>query len=306
MKVMFAGSPEVAVPSLAALVGAGIDVVGVVSQPAKPWGRKRELRDTAVSTWALDHSVPRETPLDADALLQVVTQWKPDIAVVVAYGRLLSPDVLASVAGGWWNAHFSLLPLWRGAAPVPHAILAGDTTTGVTLFRLDQGLDTGDIAATIPYDIAPHDTTGSVLATLGERAAAGIVDLVKSFAEGSLITHAQQGHTTYAPKPAKDFGALDLTANPQSIDRRFRAATPEPGAYVHRSDTGDRINILQMRPSAHERSPLPAGELRLDDVLVVGTGGDPLELERVQPAGKKPMSAPDWFRGLPEGVVLHG
>jgi methionyl-tRNA formyltransferase len=235
-----------------------------------------------------------------------VTQWKPDIAVVVAYGRLLSPDVLASVAGGWWNAHFSLLPLWRGAAPVPHAILAGNTTTGVTLFRLDQGLDTGDIAATIRYDIAPHDTTGSVLATLGEKAAAGIVDLLKSFAEGSLITHAQQGHATYAPKPAKDFGALDLTADAASIDRRFRAATPEPGAYVHRSDTGDRINILQMRPSAHERSPLPAGELRLDDVLVVGTGGDPLELERVQPAGKKPMSAHDWFRGLPEGVVLHG
>lgn len=306
MKVMFAGSPDVALPSLAALVGAGINVVGVVSQPAQPWGRKRELRDTAVSTWALEHSVPRETPPDADTLLKVVTQWKPDIAVVVAYGRLLSPDVLASVAGGWWNAHFSLLPLWRGAAPVPHAILAGDETTGVTLFRLDQGLDTGDIAATIPYDIAPHDTTGSVLATLGEKAAVGIVDLVKSFAEGSLITHAQQGHATFAPKPAKDFGSLDLAADAASIYRRFRAATPEPGAYVRRGDTGDRINILQMRPPAHERNPLPAGELHLDDVLLVGTGGEPLELERVQPAGKKPMNAPDWFRGVPEGVVLHG
>jgi methionyl-tRNA formyltransferase len=306
VRVLFAGSPHVALPSLRALREAPCDVVGVITQPAQPMGRKRILTDTPVGRFAKAERLPLATPQDAQGILECVREWKPDIAVVVAYGRLLPPHVLEEVPRGWWNVHFSLLPQWRGAAPVPHAILAGDDTTGVTLFRLDSGLDTGAVALVQEHDIAPHDTATTLLTKLSEIAVGPVLELVARLGAGEIALTPQSGQPSFAPKPDTNFGWLDWRDDDTALYRRFRAATVEPGAFTSRLDSSSRVKILSLAP-ARNQAPLEPGSLvSREGEVFVGTGGAPLLLEWVQPAGKGAMSAPDWFRGLPEGVTLGG
>ena len=304
MKVLFAGSPDVALPTLRALHESDHTVVAVVTQPPAPVGRKQVLVPTSVGSYAQEHGLPLRTPGSSAELLAAVAEFSPDVAVVVAYGRILDRQSLDSIPGGWWNVHFSLLPRWRGAAPVQNAILAGDTETGVTLFRIVPELDAGPVAAAVAHPVNPHDTSGTLLHKLSLVAPGLVLDFLNQGDTADAALSEQVGEPTHAPKFPAGFGHLDLRLEVPAVYRQFRAVTPEPGAFVIREDTGTVVKVLSgwVDPDFH---PLGPGELLKAPVgILVGTGSIPFVLERVQPAGKKPMAATDWFRGLPEGVRI--
>lgn len=306
MRVLFAGSPAVAVPTLEAIHDAGHNIVGVVSQPPRPVGRTRSLTPTAVAARAAQLGLDVHTPSSPDGLSEVVQGLQPDVAIVVAYGRILRQRDLDAIPGGWWNVHFSLLPRWRGAAPVQHALLAGDEVTGVTVFRIVEQLDAGPIALTEEVSIAAHDTAETLLKTLGERAPRLVLALLRQVVEGAVVTRAQEGSVTFAPKLGFDDVRLDLHQAAHELYRRIQALTPEPGATLLRTDTHTPIKLKGVWPEPHVRGLAP-GELKVvDKNLVVGTGDVALVLDLVQPAGKRDMTGLEWFRGLPTGVMLSG
>ena len=304
MKVLFAGSPDVALPTLQALQSSGHAVVGVLTQPPAPVGRKQVMVPTAVGVFATEHGLPVRTPRTSIEVQDAIDEFSPDVAIVVAYGRILDRGALESVPGGWWNVHFSLLPRWRGAAPVQHAILAGDTETGVTLFRIVEELDAGPVTAAVAHPVNAYDTSGTLLQKLSLVAPGLVLDFLDRGDPTLAAPTAQIGEPSFAPKFPPGFGHLDLRMDVAELYRHFRAVTPEPGAYVTRQDTGAVLKVLSgwVDPDFH---PLEPGELLKAPVgILVGTGSVPFVLERVHPAGKKPMAAEDWFRGLPEGVRI--
>ena len=302
MRVVFAGSPAVAVPTLRILAESDHELVGVLTQPPRPVGRKRLITETPVSLVAQELGVPVATPDSAEGLVETVGRWSPDIAIVVAYGRMLRERERDSVPGGWWNVHFSLLPRWRGAAPVPHALAAGDTETGLTIFRIEEGLDTGVVARAVPHPIAPHDTTSTLLAKLANVTPTAVLGVLDDFQSGSLSTADQKGEPTYAPKPAPEVGELRWSISAEQLYNSLRAWSEEPGCFATRADNDQRVKILRAWPEADTVGP-PPGDLRAHpEGVLVGTGTVPLVLERVQPAGKSDMDAGDWWRGLPDGA----
>lgn len=305
MRVLFAGSPEVALPTLRAIADSSHSLVGVITQPPRPVGRKHIPTPTPVALLAGQLGVTCVTPESEGEILAAVEEWSPDIAIVVAYGRLLGEKELARVPHGWWNVHFSLLPRWRGATPVQHALAAGDTVTGVSVFRLEQGLDTGPIASTVDYAIAPHDTSRTVLSRLSELAPSTVVALLDQAQEGTLVATPQQGEASYAPKPARELGMLNWSNDASAIYNTFRAWNEEPGCFAVRSDNEQRIKIIEGW-SELDRGGLPPGALEsLPDGVAVGTGVGSFILARVQPAGKAVMDAKDWYRGLPPEVAFR-
>lgn len=306
MRVMFAGSPAVALPALVSLHESTHEIVGVLSRAPRPVGRKRVITSTAVATRTHELGLPLKTPTSDQEILAAVEQWKPDVAVVVAYGRLLSPEVIASVPHGWWNVHFSVLPRWRGAAPVQHALLAGDETTGVTIFRIDHGLDTGEVAETARLQLTGRETAGEVLESLALLSVEPLMATLNGLESGALTLSPQVGEVSVAPKPGPNFGQLAWSESASEISRRIRAATPEPGAFTTRLDTRQRVVVLKAVPCS-EPSGLTPGELDgSTGKVIVGTGDGGLELLTVHPSGKRAMGALDWFRGLPPGVILGG
>jgi len=304
VRVLFAGSPDAALPCLRALVEAGVQVVGVLTQPARPVGRKRVLTPTPVEFFANEQGIAVFTPSSPEETSAALKACSPDVAIVVAYGRLLDQTALEALPQGWWNVHFSLLPRWRGAAPVAHAIVQGDRETGISLFRLEKGLDTGPIASMSRVPIAAQDTTGTLLTKLAARAPAMVLELLADLASQSVSLSEQTGDVTLAPKPLSEDGNIVWSQPWERVYQQFRAMTPEPGAYAQRSDTSDRVNILEMTPATGEAAMAP-GSLRVgDEGILVGTASDPVTLRMVKPAGKNQMKAVDWFRGLPNGVTL--
>lgn len=303
MRVLFAGSPQAAVPTLAALHDSEHTVVGVITQPPRPFGRAKELRGTPVFDYALEHNIPVATPESPDGITQAARGFSPEIAIVVAYGRILTPEAIAVPERGWWNVHFSNLPELRGAAPVAHTILAGESVAGVTLFRIVPELDAGPIAVSLTHPVSVHDTAGTLLSKLAGRAPEMVLGYL-SHPDGHPVRE-QTGPATYAPKFPAGFGQLDLSAGLDRVYQHFRAVTPEPGAFVRRADTGAIVKILAAwgDPDYHQVS---AGDVvRTPMGILLGTSTLPLVVERVQPEGKKPMAADDWFRGLPEGVTVE-
>ena len=304
MRVLFAGSPDAALPCLRALVEAGVQVVGVLTQPARPVGRKKVLTPTPVEFFANEQGLAVFTPSSPEETSAALKACSPDVAIVVAYGRLLDQTALEALPQGWWNVHFSLLPRWRGAAPVAHAIVQGDRETGISLFRLEKGLDTGPIASMSRVPIAAQDTTGTLLTKLAARAPAMVLELLADLASQSVSLSEQTGDVTLAPKPLSEDGNIVWSQPWERVYQQFRAMTPEPGAYAQRSDTSDRVNILEMTPATGEAAMAP-GSLRVgDEGILVGTASDPVTLRMVKPAGKNQMKTVDWFRGLPNGVTL--
>jgi len=300
MRVLFAGSPQAAVGSLAALHESSHTVAGVITQPLKPYGRKKELRGTPVFDFASRHGIPLATPHSADGIAQAAAGFNADIAVVIGYGRILTSAALSSVPGGWWNIHFSRLPEFRGAAPVAHAILAGKTVTGVTLFKIVEELDAGPIVATVSYPVSVYDTAGTLLSKLAALVPPMLLDFLNNPASFPLLE--QDGPVTWAPKFSEGFGELNLAKDLGEVEQLFRAVTPEPGAIVRRADNGAVVKILSARadPDYHQ---VEAGQIIKAPVgILLGTATNPLVVERVHPSGKKPMEAGDWFRGLPDGV----
>ncbi|WP_415855269.1 methionyl-tRNA formyltransferase, partial [Sinomonas sp. G460-2] len=297
MRVLFAGTPEVAVPSLDRLAAEpGVDLVGVLTRPDAPIGRKRVLTPSPVAARAAELGLPvvkaaRITAEVTDRLAGL----RPEVAAIVAYGGLVPPAALAVPVHGWVNLHFSLLPAWRGAAPVQHAVIHGDDVMGASTFRLEEGLDTGPVFGTLALTPGPDATAGELLGELAVSGAGLLARTIAGVADGTLAPQRQAGEPTYAPKLSLEDGHLDWTQPAIAVHRRARGVTPEPGAWTTLHGERFKLEPPLLRPDV---TGLPAGELSFDGQrLLVGTGTHALELLRVQPSGKKMMAAADWARG---------
>lgn len=302
MRVVFAGTPDVAVPSLDAIANSNHELVGVVTRPDAPAGRGRKLVASPVAQRAEELGVPvlkPEHPRDP-GFQEQLKALAPEVCPVVAYGALLPKVALDIPRRGWVNLHFSLLPAWRGAAPVQHAILHGDDITGASTFLIDEGLDTGPVFGVVTEPIRPEDTAGDLLARLADSGAQLMLATMHGIADGSLLPVPQSSEgVSFAPKITVDDARIDWSAPARHIDRRVRACTPAPGAWT--TFRGARLKLGPLR--LRDTRELPAGELRIDRTAVaVGTAAGDMELGDVQPPGKRPMAAADWARGARIGA----
>jgi methionyl-tRNA formyltransferase len=290
------GSPDFAVPALKALF-AHYPLVGVVTQPDRPAGRGGTLKPPAVKEAALRLDIPVMQPEKLrlpDAMTQL-RAWSPDLIVVAAFGQILRPDVLDLPHFGCINVHGSLLPRWRGAAPIQAAILAGDTETGITIMKMDTGVDTGPILSQRYLPIAPDDTAGSLLARLALLGAELLVDALPRYLCGELAPKPQlETGATYAPMLKKEDGLLDFTLPVVELERRIRAMHPWPGAYFEFN--GAPLKVQRGRVSG-EKSPGAGHRLIVEGRPALGTGEGILVLEEVQPAGKKSMPGKAFLAG---------
>ena len=308
MRVLFAGTPAAAVPSLRALVGSQHDVVAVLTRPDAPAGRGRVPTPSAVRVVADEMGIEVLTParLRDEAFRARLAELAPDAAAVVAFGALVPPDLLAALPHGWVNLHFSVLPAWRGAAPVQHAVIAGDEVTGATTFLLEAGLDTGPVYGLLTETIRPRDTAGDLLGRLADSGAGLLVRTFDGIADGSLVAVPQPGDgVSLAPKLTPDDAQVRWTHPAVAVDRRIRGCTPEPGAWTTLPD-GSRLGLGPVLPTDEALAPglVVAGRRE----VLVGTATQAVRLGDVTPTGKRTMPAADWARGarLPEGTVLGG
>lgn len=296
LRLVFAGSPAAAVPSLEALLASNHDVVAVLTREDSPQGRKGVLTPTPVADAAGQVEIIKANRL-AGAATQRIQQLAPDLGVIVAYGGLVREPLLSTPRLGWINLHFSLLPRWRGAAPVQRAIIAGDDLTGASVFQLVPELDAGDVYAQLTEPIGRHQTAGGLLDSLSISGAALLARVVDSLADGSATAIPQVGDVTLAPKLSLADGQLDWWQDAATVSNHIRGVTPEPGAFT--TVDGARLKVLDAAV-ARDRARHAPGHVALDGkTLVIGTSTDPIELITVQPAGKKAMAAADWWRGRP-------
>ncbi len=296
LRIVFAGSPAAAVPSLSALASGPHEIVAVLTREDSPQGRRRVLTPTPVAVEAerLGLPVVRANRLAGPAT-EAIGALAPDLGVIVAYGGLVREPLLSTPRLGWINLHFSLLPRWRGAAPVQRAIMAGDETTGATVFRLVEQLDAGDVLGHLIEAIGKHQTAGNLLASLSESGAALLAKVVDSLADGSAQSVAQSGEVTLAPKLTLSDGAIDWRLTADEVGARIRGVTPEPGAFA--VVDGSRLKVLDAT-IARDVPRLPPGDFdRVGKSIVVGTLTDPIELLTVQPEGRTAMDAAAWWRG---------
>ncbi|MFC8222580.1 methionyl-tRNA formyltransferase [Streptomyces sp. NPDC057362] len=310
MKLVFAGTPEVAVPALDALIASGRhEVAAVVTRPDAPAGRGRRLVASPVAERAEEAGIevlkpakPRD-PEFLDRLREIA----PDCCPVVAYGALLPRVALDVPARGWVNLHFSLLPAWRGAAPVQHALMAGDEITGASTFLIEEGLDSGPVYGTVTETVRPTDTSGDLLTRLAFAGAGLLAATMDGIEDGSLKAVPQPSEgVTLAPKITVEDARVDWTAPALRVDRVVRGCTPAPGAWT--TFRGERLKLVQALPLP-DRTDLAPGQLAAaKNNVYVGTGSHAVELLWVQAQGKKPMRAADWARGarITEGEVLGG
>ena len=299
MRVVFAGTPEVALPALEAVARSDHELVGVVTRPDAPAGRGRRLTPSPVAQRAEELGVPvlkpghpRE-PEFQDALRGLA----PDCCPVVAYGALLPRSALDIPRHGWVNLHFSVLPAWRGAAPVQHAIWAGDEVAGATTFRIVEALDAGPTFGVMTEPVRPTDTAGDLLQRLAEGGAGLLVATLDGIADGSLEAREQPADgVTLAPKITVDDARVDWSEPAMGVDRRIRACTPAPGAWTELD--GERVKVGPVEPIANAPELRP-GRLTVGrNEVLVGTGSTPVRLGDVKAFGKKQMAAADWARGV--------
>jgi methionyl-tRNA formyltransferase len=308
VRLVFAGTPDVAVPSLDALLASSHDVVAVVTRPDAPAGRGRAITSSPVALRAeregLEVLKP-PTPRD-QGFLERLRALAPDACPVVAYGALVPPEALRIPRHGWINLHFSLLPAWRGAAPVQHAVLHGDDVTGATTFRLEEGLDTGPVFGALTEQIRPTDTSGELLNRLATAGAGLLVATLDGIESGDVVAVPQPADgVSLAPKLGTDDARVDWSSPAQRVDRLVRACTPEPGAWTTLG--ADRLGLGPVRPGG--ATGLAPGEVGVEKTRVLVGCGDEraVELGEVRPAGKRPMAAADWARGVRDldGARLH-
>jgi methionyl-tRNA formyltransferase len=306
VRVLFAGTPAVAVPSLDALVEAGFDVVAVLTRPDAPIGRKRVLTPSPVAARAaeLGIEVIHAARIDAETTARI-SAVSPDVAAIVAYGGLVPAAALGIPPHGWINLHFSLLPAWRGAAPVQRAVMAGDDVTGAVTFQLEEGLDTGPVFGTLTETVGPEDTAGELLERLSHSGAVLLAQTLSAIDAGKAAAVPQSGEVSLAPKLTLDDGRLDWEHPALALGRQARGVTPEPGAWTVMDGQRIKLAPVRLRPDV---SGLAPGSVALQGKSVlVGTGSHAVELTRIQPAGKKMMAAADWARGMAslESVVFE-
>jgi methionyl-tRNA formyltransferase len=296
MRVVFAGTPEVALPALDAIVASGHELVGVVTRPDAPSGRGRRLVASPVAQRADELGVPVLKPAHPrdPEFQQQLRDLAPDCCPVVAYGALLPQSALDIPVHGWVNLHFSCLPHWRGAAPVQHAIWAGDEVTGATTFRIVKELDAGPVFGVMTERIRPTDTAGDLLGRLAEGGAGLLVTTLDHLAEGTIEARPQQAEgVSLAPKIRVEDARVDWTEPAAAVDRRIRACTPGPGAWS--TYAGERIKL---GPVTLTDTQLPPGVLDVGkNHVLVGTGTQAVRLGDVKAHGRKLMAAADWGRG---------
>jgi methionyl-tRNA formyltransferase len=292
VRLVYLGTPDAAVPPLQALVRAGHEVALVVTQPDRRRSRGAGSDPSPVRIAAEALDLPVRTPVKAREVIDDVHASGAELGVVVAFGQLLPVPLLEALPSGFVNVHFSLLPRWRGAAPVERAILAGDTETGVCVMQLEAGLDTGPVYASRTVAIGPRETAGALRARLVEVGTHLLVEQVPEIAGADPVP--QTGEPTYAEKLTVEEFALDPQYPPAELDRIVRAGNPRPGAWMRVA--GKRVKVWHAHPDADGLSDLDAGRITPDGALVTAAGL--LVLDEVQPEGKRPMAASAWRTGL--------
>jgi methionyl-tRNA formyltransferase len=295
-RIVFMGSPDFAVPALEALAAKYL-LVGVVTQPDRPAGRGGNLKPPAVKEAALRLGIPIIQPeklRQPDAMAQLRI-WAPDLIVVAAFGQILRPDLLDLPKWGCINIHGSLLPRGRGAAPIQAAILAGDKETGITIMKMDPGVDTGPVLSQRYIPISPEDTAGTLFKKLAPLGASLLLETLPRYLSGELLPRPQPAEgITYAPMLKKEDGRLDFTQPAAVLERRVRAFNPWPGTWFEWNDAS--LKVLYARTSA-EKGPGAGHRLIVEGRPAFGTGDGILILEEIQPAGKKPMPGKAFLAG---------
>lgn len=285
--------------SLRAMLASDHEVVAVLTRPDAPVGRGRRISRSPVALVADEAGIPVLQPrsLRDPEAVDLITRWAPDLCPVVAYGNLIPARLLSVPPQGWVNLHFSLLPAWRGAAPVQHAVWHGDDLTGATTFRLDRGMDTGPVFGTVVEPIGPRDTSGEVLIRLAEAGAGLLRATIDGIAAGELVAVPQPADgASLAPKIEVADARVDWSAPDLAVDRQIRACTPAPGAWT--TFRGDRVKLQPVRRAAEAPEVAPGQLLPHEGQWLVGTGTRGVLLDQVQPAGKRAMPAADWLRGV--------
>ena len=293
--IVFMGSPDFALPTLQAL-HENYSVVGVVTQPDRAAGRGRELKPPPVKTLAQELSIPVIQPekLRQPEAIQQLQAWAPDLIVVAAFGQILRQEVLDLPPYGCLNVHASLLPRWRGAAPINAAILHGDEETGITIMKMDAGLDTGPILSQRAVRIGPYETAGSLFGKLSLLGADLLLDTLPGYLTGVIEPQPQpEMGSTYAPMLKKEEGRLDFSQPAAALERKVRAFNPWPGTYFEWDGSLLKVHRADTRPGKEREGE----RLVVDDLPAVGTSDGLLLLEEVQPAGKKPMEGKAFLAG---------
>jgi methionyl-tRNA formyltransferase len=302
VRLVFAGTPETALPALRRLIASPRhDVIAVLTRPDAVSGRRGKPTPSPVARLARDEGIDVLTPHrpNSEEFVEQFRSLAPECCAVVAYGALLRDGLLAVPRHGWVNLHFSLLPAWRGAAPVQAAIAAGDSVTGATTFRIERGLDSGPVYGVVTETVRPDDTAGELLQRLSLSGAALLESTLEGIAEGSVVPVPQpEDGVSVAPKITVDEARVRWELPAQAVERRIRAVTPNPGAWTLIDGVRLKIGPVTVDEKADSTNQLRPGELRVKRHGVrVGTGTQPVLLGQVQPPGKNPMAAEDWARG---------
>ncbi|MGE2737922.1 methionyl-tRNA formyltransferase [Mycolicibacterium vaccae] len=302
MRLVFAGTPEPALPSLRRLIDSPHhDVVAVLTRPDAAVGRRGRLTPSPVAEMAADCGIPvlRPPRPNAAEFVAELAEIAPDCCPVVAFGALLRDDLLAVPRHGWVNLHFSVLPAWRGAAPVQAALAAGDPVTGATTFQIEPELDSGPVFGVVTETIRPTDTAGDLLDRLSVSGAELLEATLDGIAAGTVAAVPQPADgVSFAPKITVDDARVRWDLPAHVIDRRIRAVTPNPGAWTMIGDLRVKVGPVRLPQPGAETEILASGQISVGKKSVrVGTGSVPVELTTVQPPGKKAMNAADWARG---------
>jgi len=308
MRLLFAGTPAAAVPSLEALLDSRHEVVAVLTRPDARSGRGRASAPSEVKARALEAGLEVLTDRPRDEAFQArLAELAVDAAPIVAYGALIPPALLDVPTHGWVNLHFSVLPAWRGAAPVQHAIIAGDEVTGASTFRLEAGLDTGPVFGFLTETIRPRDTAGDLLGRLATAGAGLLVQTLDALEDGILNPVAQGTEgISHAPKIEVEDARVRWSHPAHAVDRRIRGCTPAPGAWTTLPD-GSRLGLAPVLPVPDGADLRPGEMLATKREVLVGTGRGAVRLTEVTPQGKRAMAAADWARGARlEGTVVLG
>ena len=291
MRICIAATPRVAVPTLDALFESGHQIISVITRPDAPAGRGRNLKSSAVSDWANSNKVQLHKPESIEEISILVAQC--DLVITIGFGLLLPEKVLNIPKFGFINLHFSLLPRWRGAAPVQRALEAGDHTTGVTVFKLDAGMDTGPIYTSIPFDISPTTNTPDLLENLASLGVQAVLDTISLIESGQSPKIQSKEGATRANKLTSEEAQIDWSKGSLAIVNKVRAFYPNPGAWSTFREVKIKIDAATINESI-----LKPGEVALQGkTVLVGTGDGAIELLTVKPAGKSSMSAGAWANG---------
>lgn len=305
LKIIFAGTPEFAADHLSALIANGYNIVSCYTQPDRPAGRGKKLQPSAVKQVALEHDIPVCQPesLKNEDAQQQLASFDADLMIVVAYGLLLPKVVLDTPTHGCINVHGSILPKWRGAAPIQRAVLEGDAETGVTIMQMDIGLDTGDMLLIEKCEITADDTSGSIYQKLQKIGPTALLTAVEDIAAGNITPEKQDdSQATYAHKLTKQEANIDWQQSASVIERQIRGYQPWPVAYTSFADNVVKVWQAEVVNEAHNKAP---GTILSADKngIIIATGDGSLNITQLQPPGKKAMSAADFINGRSDWVT---